>query len=71
MRDLKRIEGYPDLVKDMDTGMILNINKEKIDKVKAIRAEKQKQQQEIDGLKSDVSDIKNMLQMLLDKGSKE
>lgn len=71
MRDLKKIEGYPDLVKDMDTGMILNINKEKIDRVKAIRAEKLKQQQEIDGLKSDVSDIKNMLQMLLDKGSKE
>lgn len=69
IRNTEKIKDHPDLVKDLDTGMILNINKDKVQKVKAERAAILQQRQELDALKSDVSDIKFMLQKLLENGS--
>lgn len=60
------VEGYPDLVKDMKTNMIVNINKEKAIQSRRIREQKLKERQEVDTLKADVSDIKRMLQQLLE-----
>ena len=66
MKDYMPIEGYPDLVKDMKTNMIVNINKEKAIQSRRIREQKLKERQEVDTLKADVSDIKRMLQQLLE-----
>ena len=60
------VEGYPDLLKDMKTNMIVNINKEKAIQSRRIREQKLKERQEVDTLKADVSDIKRMLQQLLE-----
>ena len=69
MRKVLPIVDYPDFVKDEDTGMILNINNDKITQTQKIREQKMKERQEIEALKSDVQDIKEMLRKLLENSS--
>jgi len=63
------VKDHPDLVRDMNTGMILNINKSKTKQKKLEAAQRQQERQELDELKSDVSEIKMMLQKLLENGT--
>lgn len=61
------IEGQSELVKDISSGAILNINSDAINKArmrKVLEAEKEK---ELVELKNDVSEIKQMLSQLTKK----
>lgn len=69
MRKVSPITDYPDFVKDNDTGMILHINNEKVIQAQKIREQKTRERQEIEALKSDVQDIKQMLRKLLENSS--
>tara|TARA_Y100000389_G_scaffold165307_1_gene169437 strand:- start:1901 stop:2116 length:216 start_codon:yes stop_codon:yes gene_type:complete len=60
------VEGYPDLARDKSTGMILNINKDNTDAFIKKRDRELQQREEIETLKSDVQDIKMMLQKLIE-----
>lgn len=62
-----KVDGHPDLVKDARTGIILNINKDKVDQAIKIREKRTQERQELDQLKADVHDIKAMLLKLLEK----
>lgn len=62
-----RVEGRPDLVRDRNTNALLNINISGIEQAKSIKAKKLQERQEIDQLKSDVHEIKSLLQKLLEK----
>ncbi len=64
-----KVDGHPDLIKDSRTGMILNINKDKVDQALKIREKKTQERQELDQLKADVQDIKAMLLKLLENSS--
>lgn len=64
MKKYISVEGYPDLARDKNTGMILNINKGNTDAFIKKRDRELQQQQEIENLKSDVQDIKMMLKKL-------
>lgn len=64
-----RIDGHPDLVKDPNTGMILNINNDKVNQALKLREQKRREKEELDQLKSDVNDIKQMLRKLLENSS--
>lgn len=66
MKKYTQVDGHPDLVKDPTTGMILNINKDKIMQSRMIREQRVKERQELENLKADVQDIKQMLQKLLE-----
>ncbi len=57
-RQLQRVAEFPDLRRDEHTGMIVNINKQK-----------NTQKLEIENLKKEVSDMKGMLQKILEKVS--
>ena len=62
-----KVEGHPNLVRDKNTGAILNINKTEIE-ASRIKKEKEKQKdREIEQLKNDVSEIKSMLNKLVEK----
>lgn len=69
MRNLIPVKDHPDLARDAETGMIVNINKDKhrqhLENVERIKKEKE----EIESLKTDVQQIKMMLQQLLENGS--
>lgn len=62
-----KVEGRADLVRDRHTNAILNINKGDIEQAKSIRAQQLKDRQELDQLKTDVSEIKSLLLKLLEK----
>ena len=61
----KKVDGYEGLVKD-ERGVVLNTN---TDEIKAARARKKakKKQEEIEDLKKDVSDLKDMMKQILEK----
>lgn len=62
-----KIQGHPNLVKDLNSGAILNINSDAINRArikKKLDAEKEK---ELAELKNDVSEIKQMLAQITKK----
>jgi len=61
------VEGHSDLVRDRVTGAIVNINKEETRAIVTRKQREKQQQKEIQQLKSDVSDIKQMLQQIVEK----
>ena len=70
--ELRPVEGNKDLARDMDTGAILNINKEAFAGAKRAREirEKAKDQLEtntiyINSIKSELTEIKTMLRTLI------
>ena len=62
-----KLEGHRGLVRDRQSGAILNINKEEIEAAKKRKAEKLAKEKEIDNLKNDVSDMKKMLTKIIEK----
>ena len=70
--ELRAVEGNKDLARDMDTGAILNVNKEAFAGAKRARdkREKAKEQLEtntndINSIKSELTEIKIMLRTLI------
>ena len=67
MNNYIKVEGHPNLVRDKNSGVILNINKTELES-RRIRKEKQREKdKEIEQLKNDVSEIKSMLNKLVEK----
>jgi len=62
-----KADNAPGFGRDPETGAIININTSAIEIAKKAKENKQKQKQEIDQLKKDVSDIKIMLTQIIEK----
>lgn len=69
-----RVESFPDLRKDMNNGGVVNSNKDSYDtyiqrknKLLQDQAEKEAMTEEINNMKTDISEIKSMLTILLDR----
>ena len=69
MADYIPVKDHPDLVRDPNTNMILNINKSKTRQKKLEAEQRSKERQEIAELKSDVNEIKSLLQKLIENGT--
>jgi len=69
MRNLMKVKDKPDLRRDLSTGMIVNINKDKhrhhLQQVEQVKTERKR----INDLENDVQEIKMMLKKLLENGS--
>jgi|VirMetMinimDraft_7_1064189.scaffolds.fasta_scaffold49405_1 hypothetical protein len=68
------VEGYSSLVRDRETGVVLNTNIDEIEAAKErkrIKREKIQKEKDLDNkitsLESDVVDIKKMLMMIMEK----
>ena len=64
----QKVEGREDIVRDKITGAILYTKSE--EQVQAIRARKKAQkqkEQDVDQLKEDVSELKGMMKLILEK----
>lgn len=68
MRKLIPVDGHPNLARDPNTGIILNINKGKAEQYRQMREKRRAERQEVESLKSEVQDLKLMLQKLLENG---
>ena len=71
--DLQLIEGYKHLVRDKETGAVLNINTEIPQGLKLAKLKKRKEQEQletntsdINSIKSELTEIKTMLRTLID-----
>lgn len=74
MKNLLKVEGYDDLLKDPVTGVVVNTNKSAYEQYLAKRRKDEhvtkqieSQAMEIQSLKSDLSEIKNLLTQILNK----
>ena len=63
-----KIEGEQDLVKDKETGAILNTNMDSLSAYKQKRKKDMEQKNRIDKMENDIGDIKSMLKELINKG---
>ena len=62
-----QVEGNSGLVRDRETGAILNANTTEIQKARLKKNKEKQRDQEIQELKKDVSDIKVLLTKLVEK----
>ena len=63
-----KIEGEQDLVKDKETGAIINTNMDSLSAYKQKRKKDIDQKNRIDRMENDIGDIKSMLKELINKG---
>ena len=73
MMNIQPIEGYKHLVRDNDTGAVLNINTEIPQGLKLAKRKKRKEQEQletntndINSIKTELTEIKTMLRILVD-----
>jgi len=62
-----QVEGNSGLVRDRETGAILNANTTEIQKARLKKNKEKQREQEIQELKKDVSDIKVLLTKLIER----
>lgn len=66
MSDYKKVDGHPGLIKNED-GIVLNTNESEIEQARARKRARREAQKEIDDLKQDVSELKDMMRQLIEK----
>ena len=73
MMNIQQIEGYKHLVRDEETGAVLNINTEIPQGFKLAKLKKRKEQEQletntndINSIKDEITEIKTMLRTLVD-----
>ena len=67
MKDYIEINGQPGLVRDTNSGAILNINSNEIEAARERKALRKQKDQEFENLKNEVSEIKELLLKLIEK----
>ena len=63
----KKVESHSDLVRDMDSGAIVNNDTTGYQNYIQMREQKLKEKQRLDKLEFEVGEIKSLLQKLVDK----
>lgn len=67
MSELSKVEGHQGLYRDETSQAVINTDREQYELYKKRRESLRAQREEIDVLKSDVSDIKQLLTTLIEK----
>ena len=62
-----KVKGETNLVRDNNSGAILNVNRSEIETARKRKALSRQQNEDINNLKREVSDIKNMLTQIIEK----
>jgi len=67
MTNYAKVKGHPNLIKDLNSGVILNINKTEIEAARLKKQRAKQQEEDLSNLKNEVSEIKNLLNKLIEK----
>lgn len=67
MKKLIPVEGHPQLARDASTGAIVNINTKSLTDARAAKQRRKEKDQELEQLKEDVAEIKQLLRLLVNK----
>ena len=65
-----KVDGKPNLVRDTESGAILNTNGSQAEQYRKIREDRINKDKEIEEMKSDIQDIKQLLTKLVEKDGK-
>ena len=65
------MEGSKDLVKDEETGAVLNSNETEIEAAKIRKEQRVEKENEFETLKNDVGELKDMMKQILEKMNKD
>ena len=65
--DYIEVEGHPGLVRDKKTGVILNTNEQQVEAARARKKAWKEKEKELNELKNDVSELKDMMKQILEK----
>ncbi len=65
--EFKKVEGYSELVRDMETGAIINNDRTAYQNYIQLRQQKLKEQERLEKVESEITEIKSLLHKLLDK----
>jgi len=63
----KKVEGHSDLIRDLENNAVINTDKIAYQNYIQLREQKLKEKQRLDKLENEVSEIKSLLQKLVDK----
>ena len=61
------VQDKPGLVKNKDTGVILNINKTEVEQARERKRLRKQKDQELENIKNDIRDLKEMVLKLIEK----
>jgi len=67
MKKVAQVEGSSTLVRDLTTGAILNTDSSTIQQARAAKMLRKQRQQEIDELRDEVKEVKELLTKLIEK----
>ena len=62
-----KVENYNTLVRDLNNNAILNLDNVSIQKAKIVKKARKSQNEEIQGLKNEVGELKSMMREILDR----
>lgn len=62
-----KVEGHDNLIRDVNSGAILNINKTEVETARARKEARKAKDKEFEDLKYEVSEIKDLLHKLIEK----
>jgi hypothetical protein len=62
-----KVDGQPSLVRDRNSGAIININTTEFEKARLAKQAKKRQEQKLQDLENDVIEIKALLRQLIEK----
>jgi hypothetical protein len=62
-----KVDGQPSLVRDRNSGAIININSTEFEKARLAKQAKKRQEQKLQDLENDVIEIKALLRQLIEK----
>tara|TARA_B100000925_G_C21964896_1_gene455060 strand:- start:798 stop:1004 length:207 start_codon:yes stop_codon:yes gene_type:complete len=66
--EYQKVKDRPGLVRDKETGAVLYTNSEQqVQAMRARKASQKKKEQDIENLKNDVSELKNMMKQIIEK----
>lgn len=66
MKDYMNVQGHPGLARDVNSGVVLNINSNEAREARKRKKVWKEQQEELNTLKSDVEEIKLLLNKILE-----
>lgn len=67
MKDYIMVEGSSGLARDPNSGAIININKDEIEKARLAKNKRKNKDREFDELKHEVGELKELLNKLVEK----
>ena len=62
-----KVDGNPSLVRDLNNGAILNVDSLAVKRAKEAKMYRNKNKQELEDIKNEVSELKFMMQQILEK----